>query len=73
MNESELVAMTVNERLFSLGLLDEFDAAAAAGDIDRVEHLLQRAHVDQASIDDIAKTIACAPPQAGRPRVARAR
>jgi hypothetical protein len=39
-------AMTVNERLFVAGLLDEFERAARRGDRDSMMHMLRRVDVD---------------------------
>ena len=39
-SEYELQGMTVNERLFSLGLIDQWDVAAKARDRDRMIQVL---------------------------------
>ncbi len=48
-------AMTVNERLFAAGLIDEFDSALEAKDKDRLVKLLQEVEVPESDIRKIAK------------------
>lgn len=69
MNDVDLAGMTVNERLFALGTLADFDAAVAAGRTDNVENILQRANVDRLSIDRIVRGLGGA---SGRTRTSRA-
>lgn len=45
--------MTVNERLWALGLMEEYDRAIQAGDRARLRSILERVKVDAASIDRI--------------------
>jgi hypothetical protein len=52
-----LDGMTVNERLHELNLVEEFDAARAVKDIEKVEEILVRARVDRASIQAIVKAL----------------
>jgi len=53
-NWSKLLdGMTVNERLYELDLVDEFDSARAAKDVEKVRDILVRARVDSVSIDAI--------------------
>ncbi|MEQ9661503.1 MAG: hypothetical protein RLN87_03040 [Parasphingopyxis sp.] len=40
-------AMTVNERLFAAGLLDEYDLAKASGERDRINAVLRQAGLQQ--------------------------
>ena len=47
---NEFAGMTTNERLFTVALLDEFDAAMAAKDVGRVRQILESVDVDEASI-----------------------
>ena len=47
--------MTVNERLFNLGLLDEFDAAVFAGDEPHLRAVLFKCFLDNDSIEAIIK------------------
>ena len=46
-------AMTVNERLYVAGLLDEFDAAISSGDKKRLKELLNEVEVPNESIEEI--------------------
>ena len=48
-----LGAMTVNERLSAMGLLQEFDAATASGDAEKMRQILMRIYVDSESIEKI--------------------
>ncbi|MDF7776489.1 hypothetical protein P1X14_14635 [Sphingomonas sp. AOB5] len=50
MAEPDLAGMTVNERLFALGLLEQFDAAREQSDLLSMRRLLERVEVDEASI-----------------------
>ncbi len=48
-------AMTVNERLFAAGLLDDFDDAAAARDRAGLRSLLAAVHVPDPDIEAIVR------------------
>lgn len=48
-----LGAMTVNERLFALHLLDEFAAAKNSNNTERMKTLLRRVYVEEQSIEAI--------------------
>ena len=48
-----LSAMTVNERLFALHLLDEFALAKDSNNTERMKALLRRIYVDEHSIEEI--------------------
>jgi len=50
-----LDGMTVTERLHELDLVEEFDAARAAKDVERMEEILVSARVDRASIQAIVE------------------
>lgn len=50
MAETDLSGMTVNERLFALGTLDDFNAACARSDLATLRQLLELAEVDESSI-----------------------
>ena len=55
-NEYERFAlggMTVNERLYALGILDEYDRAVTEGNIEALENILRQARVDDDSIRKI--------------------
>mgnify|MGYP003340091387 CR=1 FL=1 len=52
-SEAEIRGMTVNERLWALGLLDSFDRAVAEGDVAGLRDMLHRCFVDEPSIDAI--------------------
>ncbi len=49
--------MTVNERLFAAGFLDDFDAAAAARDTTGLRSLLAAVHVPERDIEVIVRTV----------------
>ena len=52
--ERQLVAgMTVNERLFALGLSNEFDQFAAAKEWDECRAILRKAYLDHTNIEPI--------------------
>jgi len=45
--------MTVNERLWLAGLMDDFDAAVAARDRLRVTAILQEVYLDEKTVEAI--------------------
>ena len=45
-----LQGMTVNERLFQLGLVSEFDAAVARGDVEALKQLLRRCQLSETDV-----------------------
>ena len=47
--------MTVNERLYISGLLDEFDIAVKNKDIDRIKSILKKVELNESSIKSILK------------------
>jgi len=49
-SEAVLSGMTVNERLFALGVLDDFDKSCKAKDEKRIREILKQAKIDEASI-----------------------
>jgi hypothetical protein len=53
MPSDTLSGMTVNERLFVLGLLEEFDVAARARDRARMIEILARAEVGSETADQL--------------------
>ncbi len=52
-----LSSMTVNERLFSLELIDAFDIACKEKNESKIKEILERAKVDIESINTIIKSI----------------
>jgi len=52
-----LDGMTVNERLHELNLVEEFDTARSAMDMEKMEEILIRARVDHASIQAIVEAL----------------
>jgi len=50
-----VAGMTVNERLFVLGFLDEFDRVTALGEWDECRSILRRAYLDDSNIEAIIK------------------
>jgi hypothetical protein len=48
-----LAGMTVNERLCTLGLMSDFDSAVSSGDKTRMRFILERAFLDEMSIQKI--------------------
>lgn len=51
--ENKYAGMTVNERLYESGLMDEFDKAVAERDVDKVISILTKVDLNAASIDPI--------------------
>jgi molecular chaperone GrpE (heat shock protein) len=47
--------MTVNERLYASGKMDEFDRAIEEKNKEKVKAILMEVQVDEASINDILK------------------
>ena len=48
--------MTVNERLFVSGLIDEFDKAIKNKDVDKVKLILRKVELNDASINPILES-----------------
>ena len=53
LSQSELGAMTVNERLYVSGLFEAFDKAVAENDWEELRTILQTVQVDSESIEKI--------------------
>ena len=53
-NETDLSGMTVNERLYVSGLMDDFDKYLKK-DKERVKKILRDLYVDESSINEIIK------------------
>jgi hypothetical protein len=49
--------MTVNERLFAAGLLDEFDRAVRAGDVATLEGILRRVQLSDENVAAVIKKV----------------
>ncbi len=54
---ADLQSMTARERLFAMGLLDEYEKAQEQGNVVRVRELLESVGVDQSSIDLIERRV----------------
>lgn len=60
------VGMTVNERLFVSGLMDEFDHAVMARDVDAVVAMLMKVDItDETSIKEILSSLGLGIDQGG--------
>lgn len=55
MSESDLSGMTVNERLFHCGLMEEFDRAKAAQDKIALRKILARIELPDYPIEDLSE------------------
>ena len=64
--ESSYDGMTINERLFVAGVLDQFDAAVRLGDRDKMIELLETVRIDSAGARRTADTILAHPTRYGR-------
>lgn len=51
--DNKYAGMTVNERLFVSGLMDEFDKAVVEQDVDRVRNILTKIELTEESIKPI--------------------
>ena len=56
-NSEELSGMTVNERLFVLGLIDDFDRASEKRDEAALRNILSRTEIGHESIEAIVHSI----------------
>lgn len=61
MAEQSVEGMTVNERLFHLGLHDQFDSAARSGNVPVMVQVLLRARFSEAQATHTAQTVATDP------------
>jgi hypothetical protein len=66
--DESFAGMTVNERLYSAGLLVAFDAAVESGDKDAVIRLLQAVHLSPEDAQRSADTLFANPARYGDPR-----
>jgi iron uptake system EfeUOB component EfeO/EfeM len=55
--ENKYAGMTVNERLFVSGLMDEFDRAVEARDVDRIRSILGDVELTEESIEPILEQL----------------
>jgi hypothetical protein len=51
LSKDEANAMTVNERLFASGLVDDFDEAVAQGNVSELERILRDLYLPPESIE----------------------
>lgn len=56
-NDPDMRGMTVNERLFVVGLMSEFDEAIARRDRPAIIQILRKAHVDEPSITRVVQQV----------------
>jgi len=57
MGYSSYKGMTVNERLFEAGLLNNFDLAVQKKNVEQVVQILQQVQVDESDINAIIKKL----------------
>ena len=55
--ENKYAGMTVNERLYFSGLMDEFDTAAWERDVERIRSILSNIELTEGSINPILKQL----------------
>jgi iron uptake system EfeUOB component EfeO/EfeM len=55
--ENKYAGMTVNERLYVSGLMDEFDKAVEERDIDRIRSILNNLELTEESIEPILEQL----------------
>ena len=53
LTKNEASGMTVNERLYLSGLLDDFEKAATQGNKSELKSILEKVHLDSESIEVI--------------------
>ena len=54
---NKFAAMTVNERLYVTGLMDEFDKAVEERDVDRIRAILSKVELTEESIKPILERL----------------
>mgnify|MGYP003390802617 FL=1 len=59
--ENKYSGMTVNERLYVSGLMDEFDKAVEERDIERVRSILNNVELTEESIEPILERLGLLP------------
>lgn len=55
--EKKYSGMTVNERLYVSGLMDEFDKAVQEHDVDRIRNILAEVELPEESINPILEQL----------------
>jgi molecular chaperone GrpE (heat shock protein) len=55
--ENNYSGMTVNERLYVSGLMDEFDRAVEEKDVDKIRNILERVELTEESIKPILERL----------------
>jgi hypothetical protein len=55
--ENKYIGMTVNERLYLSGLMDEFDKAVEEQDVDRIRRILIKVELTEESIRPIMEQL----------------
>ncbi|HEY8962520.1 MAG TPA: hypothetical protein VIM57_09970 [Luteolibacter sp.] len=55
--ENKYAGMTVNERLYVSGLMDEFDEAVKKKDVDKVRSILEQVELTEESIKPILEKL----------------
>ena len=63
--QAPLSGMTTNERLYSTGLLSEFDAAARRRDLPAMVNLLRQVEISEADANAIADAVLANPSKNG--------
>ena len=56
LSPEDLKGMTVNERLYHLGLFNEYDQAIESQDIEKLRIVLTQLHIGSENIEEIIKT-----------------
>ena len=59
--DKKYLGMTVNERLYVSGLMDEFDEAVEKKDIEQVHNILEKVELTQGAIEQILERLVIAP------------
>jgi hypothetical protein len=57
LSEQEVSGMTLNERLYLSGLLDDFDKAITQQNAEELKHILERVYISFEDIDFIIKQL----------------